>query len=351
MKILNAIHAQTIGGVDRVFRDYTEILLKQGHQVSLLISDNNYSNYSEFQKIKIFKLKNSAQVFDVLKLIWILIFHRPDFMICHSRRTMNWCKTLKIFRQIGLIKTRSIAVNHGIAFEKSLLCDYVISINEEISRMVIEKGFDKNKSFTLQNAIKIDQTYREKSLKNPPVIGIYGRIEMRKGYDILIKACEILQNNGFDFRLKIGGFEMINGVNGTWDAIKNWCEESKITAKCQFVGTVYDKKTFFEDVDIFCVPSREEPFGIVILEGFLNSTLVISSDTVGGNLLVENHKNGLIFQTENCQNLADQIISVIKNPNSYNEKTRNAFYDLEQKFSFNTLSTNFSQILQQISKK
>ncbi len=351
MKILNAIHGQAIGGVDRVFRDYTKVLQQKGHKVALLISDNKYDNYQEFDKITIFKLKNTAQVFDVLKLMVILIFYRPDVMICHSRRIMNWCKILKILQKTRLIKTKTIALNHGIAFEKSVLCDYILSINDEINQMVVKKGFDPAKSFTVQNAIEINQEYRAKSLKNPPVIGIYGRIEMRKGYDVLIKACEILQQQGYDFRLKIGGFEMPNGLNGTWEAIKNWCAESNITEKCQFVGTVYDKQKFFEDVDIFCVPSREEPFGIVILESFLHSTLVISSDTIGGKLLIQHNENGLLFTNEDSKDVATKIIAVLENQNSYNSKTSKAFKDLEDKFSFNSLGKNLTQILQQISQK
>ena len=51
-----------------------------------------------------------------------------------------------------------------------------------------------------------------------------------------------------------------------------------------------------QDVDIFCVPSREEPFGLVILEGFLYSTLVISSDTDGGKFLIKDGEDGLLFK-------------------------------------------------------
>ena len=40
MRILNAIHSQSIGGVEQVFRDYTQALESQGHQVALLISQN-----------------------------------------------------------------------------------------------------------------------------------------------------------------------------------------------------------------------------------------------------------------------------------------------------------------------
>jgi hypothetical protein len=45
MKILNAIHAQIIGGIDQVFRNCTEFLTNNGHDVELPISKNGRKNY------------------------------------------------------------------------------------------------------------------------------------------------------------------------------------------------------------------------------------------------------------------------------------------------------------------
>ena len=347
MKIINAIHAQTIGGVDQVFRDYTEILLRQGHEVSLLISANRNCEYKISGVKKIFELNNSAQIFDVLKLLKILIIYRPDLMICHSRRLMNWAKTLRICAKLKIIKTKLIGVNHCTSFEKSLLCDYVISINQEINDLVTAQGFEQNKAFILQNAIHITEKYREKTVKNPPVIAMYGRIEHRKGFDILAKACKILDKNGQDFKLKLGGFAT-KGDGWDWPLIEQFLEQNNVAHKTQKVGVVVDKKKFFEDVDIFCVPSREEPFGIVILEGFLHSTLVISSDTIGGKLLIRNDENGLLFENESHIDLAVKLTSIIKDSSTYNAKTKKAFLQLEKEFSFDSLERGISEILQKI---
>ena len=351
MRILNAIHAQGIGGVDQVFRNYTEVLTQNlsrgGHEVALLISKNGKENY---QAKKIFKLRNFSQVFDFLHLIWIAICFRPDVIICHSNRVMKWMRFLPL---------KSVAVNHGISFKNSLHCDFVISINQQIADLVVAAGFDEAKSFVLPNVIKIDQKFCEKKLRSPgkfpeklpgklPVtIGIYGRLEPRKGFDILLKACGILQKHGRDFRLKIGGFE-VPGSYG-WHNITDLAKEQNISEKCELVGTVLDKKKFFEDVDIFCVPSREEPFGLVILEGFLFSTLVISSDSEGGKFLIKDEENGLLFASENPEDLAAKIIKILDNPEIYSNLTKQAFLRLEKDFSFNFLSKEFTKILEKIS--
>jgi glycosyltransferase involved in cell wall biosynthesis len=339
MKILNAIHAQGIGGVDQVFCNYNEVLTASGHEVALLISDNGNDKY---QAKKIFKLKNSNQIFDFVKLLTIVFTFKPDLIICHSNRLMKWMKILRFFSS-----AKSVAINHGISFKNSLHCDYVISINQQIADLVVAAGFDKNKSLVLPNVIKVDQNYQKKNLKNVPVIGMYGRIEPRKGFDILIKAAEVLVKNGRDFRLKIGGFEVPGGYN--WQTIKDLARIHNIFEKCQFVGTVLDKEKFFEDVDIFCVPSREEPFGLVILEGFLFSTPVISSNSDGGKFLIEDEISGLLFANEDHADLAKKIEKIINNPEIYSNITKSAYFRLEKEFSFDFLSKEMSKILIKIS--
>jgi glycosyltransferase involved in cell wall biosynthesis len=339
MKILNAIHAQGIGGVDQIFRNYSEILLQQNHEVALLISDNGHDKYATK---RIFKLKNSSQIFDCIKLLWILITFKPDMVLCHSNRLMKWMKIMRFFSN-----TKSVAINHGISFKSSLNCDYIISINQQISDLVVATGFDKEKSFVLPKVIKVDQKYRAKTLKIAPTIGIYGRIESRKGFDILIKAAGILVKNGQDLRLKIGGFEVPGGYN--LNTLQEFARNNAVLEKCEFVGTVLDKSKFFENVDIFCVPSREEPFGLVILEGFLFSTLVISSNTDGGKFLIKNDEDGLLFKNENAEDLAQKIIKVLSNPEIYAPFTNKAFSKLEKEFSFDFLAQKIEKILIKIS--
>ncbi len=339
MRILNAIHAQNIGGVDQVFRNYNEVFLQNGHELALLISANGNENYDAK---KIFKLKNYSPLLDFFHLLWVVAKFRPQIILCHSNRLMKWMRFLRFFSA-----AKSVAINHGITFKHSLNCHYIISINQQISDLVVEAGFEKEKSFVLQNVIKVDQKFCEKKIKAVPVIGIYGRIEPRKGFDILIKAAEILAKAGNNFRLKIGGFEVAKGYN--LESLKALAARSGVIDKCDFVGTVFDKKNFFKDVDIFSVPSREEPFGIVILEGFLFSTLVISSNSDGGKFLIKDGENGLLFENGDAQELANKINYALQNPIEYGRLTRSAFSRLEKDFSFTFLATEIEKILLKIS--
>ena len=351
MKILNAIHAQGIGGVEQVFCDYQTALELAGHEVYLLISKNSNQEYQKkYQAKKLFKLKGYSQISDFLNLIWIIFLCKPDIMICHSRRLMKWCKILKIIFPKNFFKLKTVAVNHGITFDSSLNCDFIININQEINDLVIASNFNLNKSFVVNNAIKITQKYCQKNFNfNMPVIGIYGRIEERKGFDILLNAITIIIKNYPNLQLKIGGFEVNNNYN--LQTIKDLAQKLNLLNNCQFVGVVIDKENFFKDVDILIVPSREEPFGLVILEGFANSTLVISSNTEGGKLLINDQENGLLFNNQNSEDLANKILWILQNPNNYLKLTKQAFFRLENDFSLSTLTKNLHQTLVKIQQQ
>ncbi len=338
MKILNTIFSQTTGGVDSVFCNYNKCLIDDGHELFLAISNNKYCNY---QASKIFKLKNISPILDCFHLLYICYKIKPDVIICHSPRSMIMAGYLKYF-----IKAKSIAINHSMSYKKSMKCDYVISVNQEINDALVKCGFPSKKSFVLSNAIEVSEKFKSKKLSPIVKIGLYGRLDYNKGFDILIKAAKIINERGVDFRLKLGGFETSEGLR--WQDIKKMTLDAGIKEKCQFIGKIVDKKTFFTDVDLFCAPSRHEAFGMVMLEAFLYSTLVISSDTDGGKQLIKDQESGLLFKNENPSDLADKIILATERPDTYNIMTKNAYRELKDKYSLDILQKRLENILLKI---
>jgi glycosyltransferase involved in cell wall biosynthesis len=334
MKILNAICFQNIGGVEQVFRDYGESLQHRGHEVRWLISKGYFDNY---EGKKIYRLKNITPIFDFIHLLLIVAKFKPDVIFCHSPRAMRLVAFLRFFS-----KTKTFGINHGVSFKNSKKCNFAISVNEQINQNLINSGFDKSRSFVVQNAVQITEKYQIKEIKTPLVIGIYGRVEEAKGFLDLVKAAWELKKYDIDFRLKIGGFEV--SKNFTFEDIKKSAKEFGVLENCDFVGVVRDKKSFFADVDILCVPSYHESFGMVILEGFLFSTLVISSATHGGNFLIKDGENGLLFEVRNYVELAQKVNYILKNPEIYQKLTKQAFLKLETEFSFASLGDRLEEI-------
>ncbi len=87
-----------------------------------------------------------------------------------------------------------------------------------------------------------------------------------------------------------------------------------------FLGAIDNKQLYqyYQNADVFVLPSLSEPWGLVVEEALNNGLPVIVSDRVGcAEEIVVEGKNGLIFQSGNRQSLMECIDS-ISNIHLYN---------------------------------
>ena len=82
----------------------------------------------------------------------------------------------------------------------------------------------------------------------------------------------------------------------------------------KFLGWVDDKRSFFEPLDLFCVPSREEPFGIVVLEGMAHGLATIATDAAGPREILRHGIDGLLVPRADPRALADAMAALIDQP-------------------------------------
>lgn len=90
-------------------------------------------------------------------------------------------------------------------------------------------------------------------------------------------------------------------------------------------------------VDVFVLPSKFEPWGVVIHEVTTAGLPVISSSKVGANeFFVEHQKNGFIFHPDNKQELKNYLIKMIELPDDNYFLMSEHSYNLSQKITTHT---------------
>jgi len=346
LKILNILNKPNVGGVGQAFLDYGHSLANQGNEIVIAISkkDRLNADYSTFTKTH--RLKNFSHILDSIKLLLIIKQYKPDAIICHDPRSIRLACNVK-----KLIKAPIVGVNHGWGYKQSLRCDYIFNVNEPIRQKTIEAGFNKSKTLVVSNMIDMNGFGAPKKFKfhDPIRIGIIGRIDAGKGFDILIRTLSILNKHKVDFIAKFGGFTI--GGEDYLESLKNEIKEEGLTKKVEFLGRVVDKKNFYDNIDILVVPSRSESFGLVILEGFKYSTPVISSETDGAKILIQNNENGLIFPIGDHIELSKRIEFLIKNQNFAEKLVKNAFKTVKNKYSSKNVSEDINSKLEKIVKQ
>lgn len=133
-----------------------------------------------------------------------------------------------------------------------------------------------------------------------PLVLFVGRLLHTKGVDLLLDACARLHGEGMELALALAG----DGPERP--ALERRTVELGLTS-VHFLGAVPPGRVplLYAAADCFCLPSREEPWGVVVNEAMSAGLPVVVSDAVGAAPdLVEPGHNGDCFATEDPASLA-----------------------------------------------
>ena len=110
----------------------------------------------------------------------------------------------------------------------------------------------------------------------PPwrLVGV-GRLVRKKGFDTLIDACAILRKANVPFELEIAGDGPERG------ALEQHVQRRCLAEQVRLVGWRDDVPAFLKGAHLFILPSRDEPFGIVVLEAMARGIPIVATRTQG----------------------------------------------------------------------
>ncbi len=242
----------------------------------------------------------------------------PDIIIAHNYRQIHTEKALRIAKKI---KAKCFLVTHApfiknrplipriIVAIKDLInplnkFDKVITISKWEIPTLLKLGCKREKIIHIPNAIPSEFFLQKKEIELKKILYL-GRIHPRKDIELLMKSF----NNS---NLKKGyELEIVGPREGeyykTLINLKN-----KLKFKANFSGPIFDlekKIKKYDSAEIFVLPSKFEPFGIVFLEAMARGKVIIATNTQGANELIERNKSGIIFQIGN----EDQLKNIFNN--------------------------------------
>jgi len=137
---------------------------------------------------------------------------------------------------------------------------------------------------------------RYPSLSGKKIILFLGRINFKKGFDILVPAFAKVFKTFTDIHLVIAGPDN----DGYGQKVKGWLEEYNLTNNATFTGMLRGrgKLAAFRDAEMFVLPSYTENFGISVLEAMACGVPVVISDKVNIWREVKNGNAGLVVSTK-----------------------------------------------------
>lgn len=314
MKIFNAMFSKVNGGLEQVFLNYNRMLAEQGHEVIPIIHpDAQIRPQCDAPNLKLVHNFNQYDPLAILRLRRLVVKEKPDCIITHSyRASYLFQKTFTRVPKIAVCHTNS-HFDFG--------SDALIALTPEMKQSMVDSGWSPSRVFVVPNMISIpeDLTYREPRDTPPPIIGACARMVHIKGLDVFIDALAELKRRGVPFKARIAGDgkERVNYIQRI--------QERHLTQDIELLGWVDDTAGFYDSIDIFCLPSREETFGMVVLEGMLHSLPMVLTDLTGPQNIIGETSSALMVPPEDPITLADALQKLITDKTLAQTLSKKAF--------------------------
>lgn len=142
-----------------------------------------------------------------------------------------------------------------------------------------------------------------------------GRLHPSKGVDVLINAFSQILKKFPDLHLNIiGQGEILNDLIELTDVLG-------ISKNVTFLGEKNKETVLKAYKKSYCtiVPSHSEAFGFTVIEAMSVSTCVIGANNTGIKEIILHEETGLLFETGNSDDLAQQLERILVDENFRNE--------------------------------
>ncbi|MFT4019918.1 MAG: glycosyltransferase family 4 protein [Acinetobacter sp.] len=167
-----------------------------------------------------------------------------------------------------------------------------------------------------------------------------GRLRPEKGFDLLLAAWEKVVQQHSDWRLRIVG-------SGDQEyALKQQAELLGISSSIDWFDATSDIAVHYAQASVYCLSSRFEGFGMVLLEALSFGLPIVAFDCPVGPRQILNESNNVLIEAEQVDALAQGLLQFMHlTPERYHS-IASENQQLAQQFSINTITTQWLDVLQ-----
>ena len=196
--------------------------------------------------------------------------------------------------------------------------------------------------YLLYGTKDVSRTDTIKSVSSKIRFATLGFVENRKGQDILIRAV-----SGLDKAIRSQCEFYIIGKN-TSALAENIMYDSKNIPEVIFTGMVENVHAYLTEADVLICPSREDPMPAACAEAMMHRVSCIVSDAVGTAEYIKPKCNGMVFQSENVEDLKNQIIWCVEHRHMLADMGREARKIYDEYFEMSIFERKILQIVSNI---
>jgi len=317
-------------------------LLDQGICIFLFsLSKYDKKNFTQTERLTIFSANFTDKIFDNsvwTKLIFLKVLPQikrkikefsPDILHAHYASSYGLLGALTFFKPfiISVWGTdiynfpRNNLINRAVLKFSLSRADKILSTS--IAMGIETAKYTNNKIEITPFGVDVNKFTPTSKLEDSKhlLIGTVKTLEDQYGIDIFIRAYQIFRNNNKAINSKL----LIVGGGSQREILEKLTFDLGIKDETTFINLVpYNEVVKYHNmIDIFVAVSREESYGVAVLESSSCGNPVIVSEVGGLPEVVKNNVTGLIVPKEDIKSTALAIEKLVLNKRLRKELGRN----------------------------
>lgn len=154
-----------------------------------------------------------------------------------------------------------------------------------------------------------------KNRSEVPTVLFVGGLEPRKGLEYLVQAMKIVVGTFPDARMVAVAKTGFRGTDD-WSSYRMLADRLGLTNSVEFYDSVGQETLlgFYSDCDVLALPSKNEGWGLSLMEAMACGKPVVASRVGGIPELVRDGTDGILVESGDVEALADSILRLLKDP-------------------------------------
>ncbi len=248
------------------------------------------------------------------------------------KRVVEWLYQNRMFK-------RAAAVHYTTAEERDLAAPYTfgrpgfvapLGLNIEDYRPLPPRG-----------------TFRARfpETRDKAILLFLGRINFKKGLDVLAKAFGEVAKKRDDVHLVIAGPDN----DALKPKVEGWLRDEGVLEKTTFTGMLVgqDKLAALHDADLFVLPSFSENFGIAVIEAMACGLPVLISDKVNIHNEIDAAGAGKVEPPE-PDRFAGRILSMLDDRDALSRQGKQGIETVTRLFNWSSIGERLEEVYQAV---
>lgn len=231
---------------------------------------------------------------------------------------------------------------------------WIVSISTAVTSYLLAERIPTHAIVRIYDGVDLQQ-YRVPPLsegqRTGMIIGLIGQIGARKGHLYFLHAARDLVQNFPDLQFWIVGQEPRHSREGYTTQLQQYVREHQLEPYVRFWGFRTDIPDILAQLDILVVPSLQEPFGKIVIEGMAMAKPVVASRVGGIPEIVADGQTGILTPPGETQALYEALSDLIQHPEKRVQIGIAGRARVEQQFSLESTVTQtedlYARILQE----